>query len=633
MRVSYTVASFRWASEYSTQLFSSRFDNICTMTVDPSLIFLQRPGSGARQDVRTADVVTADTGNNPETNLDDLTRRYRQWVGRGSANHGSNTGSAVDREGQALITDVEVLLAKIQSGPDAEQLRKMHDGLLGRLAKTAGQLGTQALAGGATNLAADMARHRLQSTPLDGAPTSLMTERLGDGHANCVEKATMMADPNQDVVFMRDNANVDGNDAGHALIRDPKTQRVWDPNDGPPPQSALDWPHETVDDWVQKQGLGADCHPRYETDAALPANEVRRLLEKPPAERGAHIERLRDTDPELAAKLDTIANRRYADSPGALPAEHRAKAEDLISRFSAVDGTDRTAALQQRRALLDEASTYAEGISDPDMRDRFVHAISRDAGAAAGHVAWSSPADGYARLDRLGQGVTPSTAQALVDGALTTPGGVDHIVPYGRSGTPVGDAVVGERRERQRRLGELVRDGVNIVRPGLGDLLSGDPGVPEMRRGRRVGGQRRRGTPGNPVIREDSRGNIISVSAQITKRDLGTGTPTTNASRREANRNAGNIPDDAGHIIGAALGGRGGARARNFFAQNPHVNRGEFRDFEGWIADQVRAGRRVEVEINPKYHRGTNSGRPHEVEYNVRVDNQVHTRTFNNPLD
>jgi hypothetical protein len=117
--------------------------------------------------------------------------------------------------------------------------------------------------------------------------------------------------------------------------------------------------------------------------------------------------------------------------------------------------------------------------------------------------------------------------------------------------------------------------------------------------------------------RFDSQGRIRSVFAHITQNDLYSGS-ATNAATRKAAQMAGHASDDAGHLIGKLLGGPGGKKANNFFAQNPHINRGAFRDFEASIATEVAAGRQVHVRVSLKY-RGT-STRPYEVHYQVRVD-------------
>jgi hypothetical protein len=77
-------------------------------------------------------------------------------------------------------------------------------------------------------------------------------------------------------------------------------------------------------------------------------------------------------------------------------------------------------------------------------------------------------------------------------------------------------------------------------------------------------------------------------------------------------------PIDAGHIIGRLLGGLGGKDAQNVFGQLSAINRGPFRDFEKKIAEQVLAGKLVEVEVILNYV--GDSTRPSGVIYKVKVD-------------
>jgi hypothetical protein len=58
--------------------------------------------------------------------------------------------------------------------------------------------------------------------------------------------------------------------------------------------------------------------------------------------------------------------------------------------------------------------------------------------------------------------------------------------------------------------------------------------------------------------------------------------------------------DDAGHIIGKLLGGRGDV-VDNLFAQNAHINRGAYRVFERRIADAAIAGSTLKLKVTLKY--------------------------------
>ncbi|MEM7677646.1 MAG: hypothetical protein AAF449_16745, partial [Myxococcota bacterium] len=146
-----------------------------------------------------------------------------------------------------------------------------------------------------------------------GTPTSLMTERLHDGDANCIERATQWAGKDQNVVFLRDGANLDGDNAGHALIRDTGTGRVWDPNDGPPPADASSWKYGSVDEWRQAQAERPGGHGQYTVDAEIPAGSVKRLLAtEPGAARDAELAAIRRDNPAVGDKLARVATNRYA---------------------------------------------------------------------------------------------------------------------------------------------------------------------------------------------------------------------------------------------------------------------------------------------------------------------------------
>jgi RHS repeat-associated protein len=126
--------------------------------------------------------------------------------------------------------------------------------------------------------------------------------------------------------------------------------------------------------------------------------------------------------------------------------------------------------------------------------------------------------------------------------------------------------------------------------------------------------------------RHNENGTLKSVTAKIRPEDLGTGT-NTNASSRAFARGLGCDTDDAGHAIGNRLGGSGGKG--NIFPQAPNVNRGEFRDFEGDIAEAVKGGSNVIVRVTPQYDEGAT--RPHSILYQARIDGHTETRIFRNP--
>lgn len=169
---------------------------------------------------------------------------------------------------------------------------------------------------------------------LEGTPTTLRTERLGDGDVNCLEAGATMAKPGRDeLVFMddlRSAAEGNANGAGHVLVRDRATGRVWDPNDGPAPANPRGWPHRSAEEWANRQTVAAAgaAWPAYAEAGAVPAERVQALLALPSEERAARI----DADPALAA----VADRLVADAPVGSP-EQTGPSEIDPARRAAID--------------------------------------------------------------------------------------------------------------------------------------------------------------------------------------------------------------------------------------------------------------------------------------------------------
>nr|AYM52425.1 beta-N-acetylglucosaminidase [Corallococcus sp.] len=122
------------------------------------------------------------------------------------------------------------------------------------------------------------------STPVPAS--NLHTERLGDGSANCLEKAVGLARPGDSIVLMRDAS--DG--VGHALVRRPDGS-VVDPN------------HPTVR--YETLGQWQAMHPRYSQPVPVPASKMQQVLSTPPGpQREALIQKL---------GLSGVADRQVAD--------------------------------------------------------------------------------------------------------------------------------------------------------------------------------------------------------------------------------------------------------------------------------------------------------------------------------
>jgi uncharacterized protein RhaS with RHS repeats len=125
-------------------------------------------------------------------------------------------------------------------------------------------------------------------------------------------------------------------------------------------------------------------------------------------------------------------------------------------------------------------------------------------------------------------------------------------------------------------------------------------------------------------------GEILSVEGTIKPTDIGQGT-NTNKSSRTAARDMGVGTDDAGHTRGSNLGGSGG---KDYVRpQDPHVNRGQFRDFEGTVADHVSTtGENATFKQTYEYANG--GTRPTRVNYEVfdAAGNPLFSKPFDNPL-
>lgn len=116
--------------------------------------------------------------------------------------------------------------------------------------------------------------------------SNLHTETLGDGRANCLEKAVGLAGPGDSILLLNDSR--DG--VGHALVRRPDGS-VVDPNH---PEVR----YETLGQW---QAL----HPSYTQPVSVPAAQVRQVLSLPPGEKREALIR--------SLGLSGVASRNVAD--------------------------------------------------------------------------------------------------------------------------------------------------------------------------------------------------------------------------------------------------------------------------------------------------------------------------------
>jgi hypothetical protein len=160
----------------------------------------------------------------------------------------------------------------------------------------------------------DVSSSRKSRRQSDGGtmPTSLLTEQLGDGKVNCLEQAVRDSDENDELVFLSDHYNRDGNGAGHVIIRDKSTGRIWDPKDGQPPEDPLDWPNSDVESWNSDQKSNPFNPVPYRELGAVDANEVKTLLTLSPEQRSEAIEKSKNT---VLADLDDVSFADQSATP------------------------------------------------------------------------------------------------------------------------------------------------------------------------------------------------------------------------------------------------------------------------------------------------------------------------------
>ena len=84
--------------------------------------------------------------------------------------------------------------------------------------------------------------------------------------------------------------------------------------------------------------------------------------------------------------------------------------------------------------------------------------------------------------------------------------------------------------------------------------------------------------------------------------------------------------DDRGHIIGDQFDGSNGLE--NMIPQDPDINKKDFRLFENQLAEEVRSGKEVYVEVEPIYE-GV-SRRPVAIVVTYSIDGEESVRVFPN---
>ncbi len=125
----------------------------------------------------------------------------------------------------------------------------------------------------------------------------------------------------------------------------------------------------------------------------------------------------------------------------------------------------------------------------------------------------------------------------------------------------------------------------------------------------------------------DSR--VESIFAKIEINNLHTGTEPTKAARRDLVRKHGKPGDQAGHMIGEALGGPGGLDSGNIVPIAENLNNREMRQFEIFVKSLVEEGNDVYVQVKAVYDHPKGM-RPDRIVYNVRVNGKTIRKVWEN---
>lgn len=203
---------------------------------------------------------------------------------------------------------------------------------------------------------------------LDGAPSTLRNEVLGDGKANCLEQASTLARPGDTVVLFKDSRDP----VGHAVVQRPDGS-VVDPRN----------PGVTYPDLGGWQA----ANPQYTSPARVPAAALKQVLSLPPGpQRDAAIS---------ALGLTNVANRQVADTE--LPPTVRVDASDGLNLRSGA-GTGFVA----ERMLDHGAELTVLGRSEEDPN--WLRVQTSDGTIGYVHQGFVQPTDGqtYGEIGALG---------------------------------------------------------------------------------------------------------------------------------------------------------------------------------------------------------------------------------------
>lgn len=128
-----------------------------------------------------------------------------------------------------------------------------------------------------------------------------------------------------------------------------------------------------------------------------------------------------------------------------------------------------------------------------------------------------------------------------------------------------------------------------------------------------------------------------TVSQTVDKRDLSGGERTDEGTRSWTEQN-GCKSDDAGHIVGHALGGENDSN--NMVPMDPRLNRGAYSQFEKKVRDLVNKHGEVDVFVTLRFNTSVSKTRPSRIEYTAKAPAVKASKlsatsisaTFDNPL-
>lgn len=128
-----------------------------------------------------------------------------------------------------------------------------------------------------------------------------------------------------------------------------------------------------------------------------------------------------------------------------------------------------------------------------------------------------------------------------------------------------------------------------------------------------------------------------TVSQTVDKRDLSGGERTDEGTRSWTEKN-GCESDDAGHIIGNALGGENDSN--NMMPLDARLNRGVYAQFEKQVRDLVNKHGEADVFVTLRFNSSVSSTRPTRIEYVAKapavkaskLSAATISKTFDNPL-